>query len=96
MTDKRGLGRGLGALLNERSAGAAAVAPTTASSTDASKDRVPSLPRPPIQKIPLAAIRKSSWQPRKRFEAEALAELTQSVKTHGVLQPLLVRTAPGG
>jgi ParB family chromosome partitioning protein len=87
----------LGALLNERSAGAAAPAtPTTAPTVEPPKDRGPSLPRPPIQKIPLTAIRKSSWQPRKQFEAEALADLTQSIRTHGVLQPLLVRTVPGG
>lgn len=94
MTEKRGLGRGLGALLNERSAGDAQAAQPAAG--DAPREKVPVLQRPPPQKIPLAAIRKSSWQPRKQFEAEALADLTQSIKTHGVLQPLLVRTIPGG
>lgn len=35
-------------------------------------------------------------QPRKRFEAEPLSELAQSVREHGILQPLLVRPMPDG
>ena len=46
-----------------------------------------------IRKIPIDKIRKNSLQPRHRFEKEALAELTESIKAHGVLQPLLVRRA---
>ncbi|MCK5850757.1 MAG: ParB/RepB/Spo0J family partition protein [Kiritimatiellae bacterium] len=36
-------------------------------------------------------IKKNTLQPRKKFEEEALLELTESIKTKGVLQPLLVR-----
>jgi ParB family chromosome partitioning protein len=35
-------------------------------------------------------------QPRSRFEEAALKELASSIREHGVLQPLLVRRAPGG
>ena len=42
-------------------------------------------------KIPVADIRKSPWQPRRVFSPEPLAELIDSVKERGVLQPLLVR-----
>jgi ParB family chromosome partitioning protein len=42
-------------------------------------------------KIPTANIRKSPWQPRRVFSPEPLAELIESVKERGVLQPLLVR-----
>ena len=35
-------------------------------------------------------------QPRKHFSEEALAELADSIRTHGVLQPLLVRPLPSG
>ena len=35
-------------------------------------------------------------QPRKRFDEDALAELAQSIGTHGVLQPLLVRPLADG
>lgn len=41
--------------------------------------------------IPVDKIRKSPWQPRQVFAPEALAELVESVKERGVLQPLLVR-----
>jgi ParB family chromosome partitioning protein len=42
------------------------------------------------------AIRPNPNQPRRRFDAEALAALTASVREHGVLQPLLVRPAGDG
>jgi ParB family transcriptional regulator, chromosome partitioning protein len=46
-----------------------------------------------ILRVPLGAVRKSPLQPRRSFESEAMAELTQSVRERGVLQPLLVRAA---
>jgi ParB family chromosome partitioning protein len=36
-------------------------------------------------------IRPNRFQPRRRFSAENLAELSESIKTQGILQPLLVR-----
>jgi ParB family transcriptional regulator, chromosome partitioning protein len=41
--------------------------------------------------VPLARIRPSPWQPRRLFSHEALAELINSIRERGVLQPLLVR-----
>ena len=49
-----------------------------------------------ILKVPLDAIHRSRWQPRQTFEAEALAELRQSIRERGILQPLLVRRAGDG
>ena len=46
-----------------------------------------------ILQVAVDRIRKNSLQPRHRFEKDALAELTESIKAHGVLQPLLVRKA---
>lgn len=46
--------------------------------------------------IPLARIVESPLNHRKYFEAGALAELAESIKAHGVLQPVLVRPLPGG
>lgn len=46
-----------------------------------------------ILEVPVENIRKSSWQPRRTFEENALAELTESIKARGVLQPLLVRSS---
>jgi ParB family chromosome partitioning protein len=53
-------------------------------------------PAEPRSTIPLAKIRPNPFQPRKTFALEALAELEGSIRTHGVLQPIVVRTVPGG
>ena len=41
-------------------------------------------------------IRPNRFQPRRRFTDEDLAELSESIKTQGILQPLLVRQADSG
>jgi ParB family chromosome partitioning protein len=41
--------------------------------------------------IPVDAIRPNRFQPRKHFDESALAELRDSIRTHGVLQPIAVR-----
>ena len=42
-------------------------------------------------KLPLSAIKPNKNQPRQSFEAEPLAELADSIKQNGVLQPIIVR-----
>ena len=70
---KRGLGRGLSALLGEaRPADGGATGDAT-------------------RTVPIALIRAMPNQPRRRFDTEAQAELIESVRTRGVLQPILVR-----
>ncbi|MEI8393372.1 MAG: ParB/RepB/Spo0J family partition protein [Rhodospirillaceae bacterium] len=44
--------------------------------------------------VPVEFIHPGRFQPRRRFDEEAIAELTQSVKEKGILQPLLVRRDP--
>ena len=46
--------------------------------------------------LPLNDIIPNKDQPRKTFDETTLAELADSIKEHGVLQPLLVRPLPGG
>src|SRR5262249_39049597 len=41
--------------------------------------------------VPLQQIQHNPYQPRKNFDAEELASLSASVRTHGILQPLVVR-----
>jgi ParB/RepB/Spo0J family partition protein len=41
--------------------------------------------------IPLANLQPSPFNPRKTFDQAKLDELTESIRTHGVLQPILVR-----
>jgi ParB family chromosome partitioning protein len=67
--NKRGLGRGLGALL-----GSEPEAPTEAS-----------------LEIPLDRVHPNPRQPRKHFDPTALAELVESIKVSGVIQPIVVR-----
>jgi ParB family chromosome partitioning protein len=79
---KHGLGRGLGALIRD------GVTPEQVKPEPGAA--------PGVQGIPVAGIRENPWQPRRRFDEEALAELTESVRKRGVLQPLLVRAVEGG
>ena len=58
---------------------------------DGSTGENPPAPAEKSNTIPVARIRKSPWQPRRVFSPEPLAELIESVKERGVLQPLLVR-----
>lgn len=47
------------------------------------------------QTLPVEALEPGPFQPRGPMDGEALAELTASVREHGVLQPILVRPKPG-
>lgn len=73
---KRSLGRGLGALIQDK----------PSSTTDATRHGVSGIPR-----IPIDSIQKSEWQPRREFDEDALSDLANSISQRGVLQPLLVR-----
>jgi len=46
--------------------------------------------------LPTEAIHPNGRQPRRRFEAEASAGLTESIRAQGVLQPVIVRPRPAG
>ncbi|HEV2500704.1 MAG TPA: ParB/RepB/Spo0J family partition protein [Terriglobia bacterium] len=49
-----------------------------------------------VQEIPLDRIQASAANPRESMGSQALSELTESIKTRGVLQPILVRAARDG
>ena len=48
-----------------------------------------SIPSP--QTVPTASLSPNPFQPRKNVEDSGLESLAQSIRTHGVLQPLIVR-----
>jgi len=48
------------------------------------------------KEIPISEIRTNPYQPRKTFDEDSLKELSESIKTHGVFQPILVRKAING
>jgi ParB family transcriptional regulator, chromosome partitioning protein len=64
---KRGLGKGLGALI-----------PSPSASTDG------------VEEIDLTLIAPNPHQPRHTWRAEALGELADSIREHGIIQPLIV------
>lgn len=81
-----GLGRGLGALIKD-----------TPPADPVRVDQAPTAAGGPRGlRVPVSAVHKSPWQPRHQFDEEALAELVQSVRERGVLQPLLVRRSGDG
>lgn len=49
-----------------------------------------------VLQLPVERIARNPHQPRDRFDEERMAELTASVATHGVLQPIVVRAAFDG
>ena len=48
-----------------------------------------------IRALPVSDLRVGSAQPRRSFDLERLSELAESIRVHGVLQPLLVRSVDG-
>ncbi|MBC2727898.1 ParB/RepB/Spo0J family partition protein [Desulfosporosinus sp.] len=65
---KKGLGRGLQALLSDELGD-----------------------EPAIKEVPISSIDPNPDQPRREFEPESLNELADSLRVHGLLQPILVR-----
>ena len=46
--------------------------------------------------ISLDKIKESKTNPRRQFDKTKLAELAGNIKTHGVVQPIVIRPLPGG
>jgi ParB family chromosome partitioning protein len=80
---KSALGKGLGALIGTRPAPVASTQIATAE------------PGEKVQQVSVDAITSSPLQPRKEFGADALQELVDSIREHGIIQPLIVRFVRG-
>ena len=48
-----------------------------------------------VEQIDLKLLKPNPYQPRKVFEEESLKELTESIREHGILQPIIVRKKAG-
>jgi len=87
---RRGLGKGLGALIPQ----GPSVAPGTTRGTVLGA-QPPSAPQTVdgayLEKIPVDAVLPNPRQPRQHFDEDALAELTASITEVGLLQPVVVR-----
>jgi ParB family transcriptional regulator, chromosome partitioning protein len=80
----RGLGRGLGALLQDSD---------TVNNT--AEKELNALSPNSMSEIPLAFIETNPYQPRTHFDQKALAELSESIKVQGIIQPITVRQLKG-
>ncbi|MDD9148485.1 MULTISPECIES: ParB/RepB/Spo0J family partition protein [unclassified Sporolactobacillus] len=49
-----------------------------------------------VENVELSDLRTNPYQPRKKFDEQGLEELAQSIKEHGVIQPLVVRKSIKG
>ena len=49
-----------------------------------------------LMQLRLAQVEPNKDQPREKFNEDALKELADSIREHGVLQPIIVRAVPGG
>ena len=93
MSKKKALGRGLSALLSDNSTDDRLetdvhVGTATATGNTAAVIATPSRG---LQEIPIAEIEVNPFQPRTHFDQEALQELSDSIKVHGIIQPITVR-----
>ena len=84
VTKKRGLGKGLDALL---------------SASGRPNDLIESqdnLDLDLVKEIPIGNIERGRYQPRKHLDQDALNDLAASIKQQGLMQPILVRPIAGG
>ena len=77
MIKKKGLGRGLSALLSD--------------TPETNKLEEAPAPSGSMNEIAIGEIEVNPYQPRKDFAADALQELIDSIKVHGIIQPVTVR-----
>lgn len=78
---KRGLGRGLSALMSDVN-------------NEASSSTAESSPRRAEQNLPIEMIAPNPDQPRRNFDNDKLEDLADSIREKGIIQPLIVRPDP--
>ncbi|MDJ1009456.1 MAG: ParB/RepB/Spo0J family partition protein [Paracoccaceae bacterium] len=81
--ERRGLGRGLSALMAD-------VGTTSADADAPAADR----PRPADRMVAIERLHPNPDQPRRHFDGPSLAELAESIAARGIIQPLIVRAHP--
>ena len=108
---RRGLGKGLGALIPEASRGAAPAAtldnpqgsvgtvtaePVAPSTSEAADTSLRQVAGAYFEEVAVGSITPNPRQPRQSFDEEALEELAASITEVGLLQPVVVRNLGGG
>ncbi len=84
-----GLGRGLGSLIPQKQAGVPAAASTAVAVRPAPAETG-------VLNVPLAEIAVNPQQPRTAFRHHELEDLTNSIREHGIIQPLVLTRRPAG
>lgn len=84
---KRGLGRGLDALLGNLPETEPVSEQVSGSASRGSEEQ--------LSRLPVDLIQRGKYQPRREIEPEALQELADSIKVQGVMQPIVVRPLDG-
>ena len=87
---RNALGRGLGALIRDLEVAAPPLIPASASVAATAAAPAPIAVGGPLQ-IDIDLIDPSPYQPRTRFDEAALEELAQSIRSSGIIQPLIAR-----
>lgn len=87
MVKKRGLGKSLDALLAYTG-----LENKEANTTDATEAETQEL----LHQLPVAQLQRGKYQPRREMDPEALEELANSIRTQGIIQPLIVRPVDEG
>lgn len=85
---KKGLGRGLDSLLG--------VSEPVTVTAEASKSAPEKTPESGVVELKIALVEPNREQPRKQFDEEKLQVLSESIRTHGVIQPILVKEREKG
>ena len=96
MVAKRGgLGKGLDVLIPDKNVGAE-IAPKKEVKTKIVEKIVEKVVEKPVEvKVKVSSIEPNKEQPRKNFDEDALFELAESIKQHGMLQPIIVQDKDG-
>src|SRR5690606_14617638 len=84
---KTGLGKGLGALLQEEVPSSS----PKSQAAEASMSKAPNSPAGSINFIKVEQIAINPFQPRTDFDEQALRELSESIDKQGLIQPITVR-----
>src|SRR5271157_1400945 len=80
---RKALGKGLSALIPQR--------PPASSPAPAEPPEPPPDPRGTVREVPVRDIDPNPLQPRAQFDQGRIAELAESIRSNGIIQPLIVR-----
>jgi ParB family chromosome partitioning protein len=93
MNKRKSLGRGLEALLSSAKPAAQPAAPA-ATAQPAAPVPVAKATESGLREVPVDLLRRGKYQPRVDMREESLAELAESIRAQGVVQPIVVRPLP--